>query len=129
MRPLSVSEAKRERLQERQHLRHDEHAMPIPAIDVDAGERREKQRGDLAEEADQAEQKSGIGQPVDEPAGGDPRDPRADERNALTEKEEPVVAASEGAEQDAEVRQVRRVRRCTDRWSGACLRASRCVHR
>ena len=48
---------------------------------------------------DDAEQQGRAGEPVDQPAGGDARDPGADERNALAAEEQPVVAVPERAEE------------------------------
>ena len=102
MRPLSVSTPSASDCSSDSDLRDDEHAVPIPAIDVDAGDRRQEERRDLAEEADEPEQERRIGEAVDEPARGNARDPRADERHALAGEEEPVVTTAKRAEECAE---------------------------
>ena len=79
------------RLDERQHLGPQQDALPAPAIHEDAGDRPEKQHGDLRAEAHQPEQECRIGEPVDQPARRQPRDPRPDERDALTGEKQPVV--------------------------------------
>ena len=89
----------RERLQHREHLRDDQDAMPVPAVDEHAGERREHERRDLAAEADDAEQQRRAGEPIDQPARGNARDPGADQRDALSAEEEAVVSGAERAEQ------------------------------
>ena len=43
--------------------------MTIPAIDQNAGEGSENERGDLSEESDDAEEEYGAGEPIYEPAG------------------------------------------------------------
>jgi len=57
--------------------------MTIPAIDQNPGEGGENERGDLSEESDDAEEEYGAGEPIYEPAGGDPRDPGTYERDRL----------------------------------------------
>ena len=67
----------------------------VPAVDPDAGEGREQERGNLAGEADVPSSKRGAGEAVDQPDGGDARHPGADERDALSAEEEPEVAMLE----------------------------------
>jgi hypothetical protein len=82
----------RQRLQRGQHLRDDEDAMAIPAIGEHARDRREKQHRDLSGETGDAEEQLGVGEAVDQPARGDPRHPRSDERHGLADEEQPIVA-------------------------------------
>src|SRR4051812_34386811 len=72
--------------------------MAIEAIHEHAGERRQQQRRYLSAETDDAEEECGSGNPVDEPARRDARDPRPDERYRLPAEEETVVTVSESAE-------------------------------
>ena len=69
--------------------------MAIPAIDPHAGERRQDEGRNLTGEANDAEQPGRARQPVDEPTGRHPRQPRSDQRNALPGEEEPIVAMAE----------------------------------
>ena len=86
---------KGERLHRGEHLRPDEDLALVQAIDPDAGEGREQEGGNLAHEADDAEQPCGAGEAVDEPAGGDAGHPGADERDALAAEEEAEVGCAE----------------------------------
>jgi hypothetical protein len=61
--------------------------VPVPSIHQHAGERRQEKRRNLSPESHDAEEKRGTGQPINEPARGDARDPRADERDALSAEE------------------------------------------
>jgi hypothetical protein len=72
--------------------------VPIVAVDDDARKRGEQQGRDLTAETDNTEQKRGAGEPVNQPARGDPRDPGPDERYTLASEEESVIAMSERAE-------------------------------
>ena len=86
----------RQRLHHRQDLGDHQDAMAVPAIQPDAGDRRHEERRDLAQEAGESQEKRGIGELVDDPAGGKPGHPRADERNALAGEKQAVVARSQG---------------------------------
>ena len=106
------------------------------AIDDHPGKRRQQQRRDLPAEADDAEQQLRAGEPVDQPARGDARDPRADQRDALSAEEQAVVAVPQRARQLVVVPAFRRalvvsVRR-TGRWWSQQLesrqsRSTRCA--
>jgi hypothetical protein len=87
---------KRERLHRGQDLRDHEDAMAVPAVGEHARERGQDEQRNLTRESGDAEEELGAGQAIDEPARGDARDPRADQRNALPGKEETVVAVREG---------------------------------
>ena len=86
-----------ERLDCREDLGPDEEVAAVEAVDEDAGEGREQEGGNLAGEADDAEQQRGAGKAVDEPTGGDAGHPGADERDALAAEEEAEVAMAERA--------------------------------
>src|SRR3954454_4917035 len=94
--------------------------MPIPSIDEHAGKGREDHRGNLPAESDDAEEELGAGEPVDQPAGGDARNPGAHEREALPAEEQAVVAMAERAGQITHrlcsVRNV--IEHCKDATSG-----------
>ena len=75
-----------------QGLGPEQHLPAIQAVDPYAGERGQQEGGDLSHEADQAQQQGGASQPVDQPTGGDPRHPGADEGNTLSAEEQPEVA-------------------------------------
>ena len=60
--------ASSDRLHAATRLRQDQHAVAVPAIDDDAGERREQQRRNLPGEADDAEEQLRTGEPIDQPA-------------------------------------------------------------
>ena len=92
----------RRRLEHGEDLGDHQQPVAVPAVDEDAGEGGEQERGDLPGEADQAEQERRAGQPVDQPAGRDPRHPGADQRDGLAGEEEPVVAMVQGAQHEAE---------------------------
>ena len=62
---------KREGLQHRDDLGHDERSVAIPAIDQDSRKWGQKERRSLAGEADGSEEHGGSGQPVDQPAGSE----------------------------------------------------------
>ena len=81
-------------------LRNDQYAMAIPAVCIDAGNRREEEDGDLAGKTDYAQKKCRIGKTVDEPAHGDLLHPCPDERNALTAEEEPVISMVQSPENE-----------------------------
>ncbi len=89
-----------ERLQHRHDLRGDQQPATVPAIDEDAGERTEHERGKLSGEADDAEQPRRAGQTVDQPAGGGGRDPGSSERDNLTAEEQPVVAVAQRSQHE-----------------------------
>ena len=93
----SVSAARASDCSMRERLRPDQQLAAVEAVDPDAGEGREEEGGNLAGEADDAEQQRRAGEPVDQPAGGDAGHPRADERDALAAEEEPEVAVAQGA--------------------------------
>ena len=97
MRCESVSQASSERLHHGQRLRPHQHLAPVDAVDDDARKRRQQKRGNLAGEADRAQQQRRLGQPVDEPRRGHARHPRADQRDALPAEEEPEVAMAQRA--------------------------------
>ena len=80
--------------------------MAIPAVEPDAGQRRQEHRRHLPGERHQPEQELGIGEPVDQPRGGQPRHPRADERDGLADEEQAEVAGAERAERRTHQRRV-----------------------
>ena len=86
-----------QRLHHRQPLGRDQHLAAIPAIEPHPGDGRQHERGRHAGEAHQAEQELRIRQAVDQPRRGQPRHPRADERDALADEEQTVVARAERA--------------------------------
>jgi len=96
-RPRKGQRGKRDRLEHRQYLGHHENPVPIPPVDEHSGERSKQKCGNLAKESYDAEQKYRVREAIDEPAGGDARDPRTNERYGLTTEEEPVVPVLEGA--------------------------------
>src|SRR5206468_254749 len=63
-----------------------------------AGEIAEQQDSDVAAERDDAEQPCGARQPIREPAHRHLLQPGADERQPLSDEEQPEVAVLEGAE-------------------------------
>ena len=86
---------------EREHLRHDEDAVPIPPVHEHARERREEKRRNLPAEPDDAEEQFRAGQAIDQPARGDARDPGPDEREALAAEEEAVIAVPKRSREPA----------------------------
>jgi hypothetical protein len=87
----------RQRLHHRQRLRPHQNLAAIQAVHPYAGEGCKQKGGNLPRKADRAQQQRRSRQPVDQPTGGDARHPRADQRNALTAKEEPEVAMPQRA--------------------------------
>ena len=75
----------------KKRLRDDQHAASVPAVDQYAGERRQREHGNLSRESHEAQKELRVGQPIDEPGSGDPRQPGSDKRNALTGKEKAVI--------------------------------------
>ena len=102
MMPLSVSAASAERLQHGEDLRHDQGAVPVPAVDPHAGDRSEEEHRDLRAETDDAQQDGRPRQPVDQPTGGDAGHPRADQRDGLSAEKQPVVPGFERAQREGE---------------------------
>ena len=78
-------------LQHGEHLGEDQQVVAIPAIDEHAGERGEKERGKLPGKAHHAEHQRRAGQAIDQPPGGDPRHPGADQREALAVEEQAEI--------------------------------------
>jgi hypothetical protein len=79
--------------------------VSVPPVHQHTGEGGEHQRRDLTAESYDAEQQGRPRESIHEPARGDARDPRPDERDALAAEEEAEVARGERAG-DARVRQV-----------------------
>src|SRR5438270_7568316 len=71
--------------------------MTVPPIDQYARERREDEHGNLSGECDDAEEQLRSGEAVHEPARGDARDPRSDQRDRLPAEEEAIVAMTKSA--------------------------------
>jgi len=82
-------------LQHGKHLGDDERSSPIPAVDPDSGDRRQKKGGYLAGKAGYAKQGRGTSETIDQPTRGYPGHPRADEGNGLSGEKQPVVSGSE----------------------------------
>ena len=77
--------------------------MTVAAIGQGTGHRRQKQRGDLAGEEDDAELKGGLRHLVDEPGHGDPLHPGADERGSLPSEVQSIIAMRQRAQQRVEI--------------------------
>ncbi len=99
MRSVNVSDGQDRRLHERGDLCQEQDPASIHPIDEDAGKRGDDERRNLPAEAGDAQQQLRTGEPVDEPARGDARDPGADKGNALAAKEETEVTVLQGARQ------------------------------
>jgi hypothetical protein len=84
-------------LEQREYLRDDDRTVAIPAIDEDAGDRGQDCGGRLAEERDEPELERRVRELVGFVADGELREPRADERDALPEEEEPEVPVAQRA--------------------------------
>ena len=67
----------------------------IEALDPDAGEWPQHERDNLSRKAHDAEQQRRIRQAVDQPGGRQACHPRADHRDALTQKEQLEVSGSQ----------------------------------
>ena len=87
----------RQRLHARQRLGPHQKLASVEAVDPDAGKRRQHKCGNLSRESDQSQQQRRPRQPVDQPTGGDPRHPGANQRDALPGKEQPEVAVTQRA--------------------------------
>jgi hypothetical protein len=85
----------RQRLDHRQGLGPHQHLPAVEPVHPYAGKGRQKKGGNLSCKADRAQQQRRAGQPVDQPAGGHARHPRADHRDALPAKEKPEVAMAQ----------------------------------
>ena len=81
-----------QRLQEGHDLSDDQNPMPVPAVDKDPGQRRQKEGGNLIGEGNRPQQHGGAGQTVDKPAHGRPLHPGTDERNTLAANKQPKIA-------------------------------------
>ena len=90
--------SQRDRLQHLEDLRREHHAMQIPAVGPQAGERREQQNGNAPGETEHAEKRGRAGQAVEQPALRDRLHPVADERKRLARCEERKVAVTESAQ-------------------------------
>ena len=71
------------------------HLPSIHAIDQNSGKGRQQECWNLAGETHQSQQQRRPCKSIDQPAGGDASHPGADQRNALTSKEEFEVAMAE----------------------------------
>ena len=87
----------REGLQCGGDLRPDDEFAAVEAFDPHTGKRCEDEGEDLAGEADDAEHERGVGELIDEPAGGEARHPGADEGDALAADEELEIAMAQSA--------------------------------
>ena len=86
-----------QRLDHGEGLGPDQHLALVEPVYPHAGEGRQQKGGNLPGKADRAQQQGRAGEPVDQPAGGDARHPRADERDALAAEEEAEVAMAQRA--------------------------------
>ena len=87
----------RQRLQTRQRLSPHQHVPPVQPVNPDAGKRREEESWNLAGKADEAQKQCGAGEPIHQPTGCDAGHPGANQRYALTGKEQPEIAVLQGA--------------------------------
>ncbi len=82
--------------------------VPIEPIHPDAGERRDEEHGNLADEPHESEHHRRLfrhrfsAEPIDEPARGDDRQPGADERKNLPGKEKTIVAVPQSSSHEAD---------------------------
>ena len=78
-------------------MRDEQNVAAIEAVHPDSGDRREEECGDLSREADDAEEKRGAGEAIDEPAGGETRHPCAHQGNALPAEVEAEISVTQRA--------------------------------
>ena len=88
-------EGEEQGLHQRQGLGDEEHAVPVRAVREDTGHGGQEKGGELPAEGHHAQQEGGIGDPVDEPAEGDPLHPGSDEGDALAVDEEAEVTVAQ----------------------------------
>ena len=81
-------------MQSRQRLGPNQHLPAVEAIYPYPGKGGEQEGWDLSHEADQAKHEGRPGQTIDQPAGGDPGHPGADQGDALTAEKETEVTVS-----------------------------------
>ena len=75
----------------------DQKLTAIEALNPHAGEWPQSEGYDLSREGNDAEQKRGVSQTIDEPTRGEARHPSTDHRDALPDEEELKVAMPQGA--------------------------------
>ena len=73
--------------------------MPIVSVDENPRDGREEQRWYLTAETDDSKKQCLSRESVDQPARRDARDPRADERYALSAEEETIVSVPQRTKQ------------------------------
>ena len=93
--PRERQRGQRQRLDHGEGLRPHQHLAAVEPVHPYAGEGRQQKGGNLPGKADRAQQQRRTGEPVDQPAGGHARHPRADERDGLPAEEEPEVAMAQ----------------------------------
>jgi len=80
-----------ERLQGGQGLRPDQHLPPIQPIDQHPGKRCQQESGNLSCKTYQSQKQRRTRKAINEPTGGDASHPGANQRNALTGKEQSEI--------------------------------------
>ena len=88
----------RERQHHRRRLRRDHHALARPPVGHESRQRREQKNGNLAHEAEHAEQHRRSRQPVNQPRLRDRLHPRADQRNNLSAEKKLEISMLQRAE-------------------------------
>ena len=106
--PTPAQRQRRERARARHHrdLRDEQNAPPVEPVGDDARERRDQQHRRLSHKRHETQQERRIRQPVNQPRLRDRLHPKADQRNRLARKEEPVIPVAKDA------RAARRFRLC-----------------
>jgi hypothetical protein len=76
--------------------------VAVPAVDENPGEGRKEEGGNLARESDKAEEERGIGEPINQPAHGNPLHPGPYQGNTLPGKKETVISVTERPHQKSQ---------------------------